>query len=67
MNIMYTIEVIHPDTRKPISLKAITLPTWDQVQKQIEADKLHFVDMMHCIINYSANDSTAQLSGTFGA
>lgn len=67
MNIMYTIEVIHPDTRKPISLKAVTLQSWEAVQTQIEADKRHFVDMMHCIMNYSANDSTAQLSGTFGA
>jgi hypothetical protein len=45
----------------------LTLPKWDQVQAQIQADKLHFVDMMHCIINYSANDNQAQLSGTFGA
>jgi hypothetical protein len=65
--IIYTIEVIHPETRKPISLKALTLPTWDQVQLQIETDKRHFVDMMHCIINYTANDNQAQLSGTFGA
>jgi hypothetical protein len=65
--IIYTIEVIHPETRKPISLKARTLQTWDQVQAQIEADKRHFVDMAHCIINYTANDNQAQLSGTFGA
>lgn len=66
--ISYTIEVLHPVTGKPISLKVSRFDNWDQVQLQIFADKRQFVDMAKCTLKYSANDgTTVELTGSYGA
>lgn len=65
--IQYTIEVFHPNTGAPIiKPQRYTFENWDQVQVQIEADKRHFVDMAHCTMKYSANDTTVELTGSYG-